>query len=202
MEFGLIGSDFSDESKEAFNLLVNKRIESINLTSYDELVIAAHDGTIVVLKDAADYCCEYRYVSTDDPLQYFIGATVYRAEVRDSSYSEIDSGYEHEIQFLVIDTSKGSFTLETHNQHNGYYGGFNLVCYIDNTPIEEISVDRPRRGEQVLYLGTDWWYTRTKNNEYGYLRNTPKASKSSETILVKLSDIMRYGPDQGDEEDV
>jgi hypothetical protein len=34
----------------------------------------------------------------------------------------------HEVQFLIVDTDRGSFTCETHNEHNGYYGGFLVVC--------------------------------------------------------------------------
>jgi hypothetical protein len=34
----------------------------------------------------------------------------------------------HEVQFLIVDTDKGSFTCESHNVHNGYYGGFLVVC--------------------------------------------------------------------------
>ena len=30
----------------------------------------------------------------------------------------------HEVQFLKIRTSNGDITFETHNIHNGYYGGF------------------------------------------------------------------------------
>ena len=32
----------------------------------------------------------------------------------------------HEVQFLEVKTSKGSFTMSSHNEHNGYYGGFSI----------------------------------------------------------------------------
>ena len=46
-------------------------------------------------------------------------------ELRDAPNVEDDEyGNVHEVQFLVVTTSKGAFTIETHNEHNGYYGGF------------------------------------------------------------------------------
>jgi hypothetical protein len=33
----------------------------------------------------------------------------------------------HEVQFLRVSTDAGTIVCETHNEHNGYYGGFN-VC--------------------------------------------------------------------------
>ena len=42
--------------------------------------------------------------------------------------SDVEEEYEtHEVQFLEIKTSKGIFTMSTHNEHNGYYGGFAIV---------------------------------------------------------------------------
>jgi len=33
----------------------------------------------------------------------------------------------HEVQFVLITTSLGVFTMATHNIHNGYYSGFSVV---------------------------------------------------------------------------
>jgi hypothetical protein len=37
-----------------------------------------------------------------------------------------ESGDVHEIAFYEFMTSTGSFTLASHNEHNGYYGGTSI----------------------------------------------------------------------------
>lgn len=37
----------------------------------------------------------------------------------------------HEVQFLHVKTSKGSFAVSNHNEHNGYYGGFNVEASLE-----------------------------------------------------------------------
>jgi hypothetical protein len=37
-----------------------------------------------------------------------------------------DSGEDHELAFLKVSTNKDCITLETHNENNGYYGGFGI----------------------------------------------------------------------------
>lgn len=62
---------------------------------------------------------------TDDDIQAFIGAKLQDAEVREAP--EIEDEWDvHEVAFLVITTNKGTFTIETHNEHNGYYGDFRI----------------------------------------------------------------------------
>jgi len=109
-------------SIEAFQGSLNKVIAVIDL-SEDRLLFTFADGTKMKLSDEGQSCCEHRYLHTDDDIQSFVGATLMGAEVREAS--EPDRGYDvHEIAFLVVKTNKGSFTIETHNEHNGYYGGF------------------------------------------------------------------------------
>ena len=38
-----------------------------------------------------------------------------------------DSYTTHEIKFLEVKTNRGVFTMVSHNEHTGYYGGF-LIC--------------------------------------------------------------------------
>lgn len=84
------------------------------------------DGSALRLYDDGQCCCENRYLHTDDDLTPFAGATFLGARVQDApSIADVD---EHEVQFLIIDTSLGSFTVETHNEHNGYYGGFDVAA--------------------------------------------------------------------------
>ena len=39
---------------------------------------------------------------------------------------------EHEVQFLEVLTSKGGFTMASHNEHNGYYGGFLIRAAVES----------------------------------------------------------------------
>ena len=81
------------------------------------------DGTGVMIYDAGQCCCEVRYIKTDDDLSYHIGATLIAVEVKEGP--EVKRGYGiHEMAFLHVKTSKGEIVVNTHNEHNGYYGGF------------------------------------------------------------------------------
>ena len=112
-------------SVDAFKGALNKKIASVALED-EELRMRFTDGTGVAFFDNGQSCCESRYMRTDDDLPYFVGATLMDAEMRDSPDEEDEHGECHEVQFLIVTTSKGSFTMASHNEHNGYYGGFSL----------------------------------------------------------------------------
>lgn len=88
------------------------------------------DRSRLLLWDNAQSCCEHRYMSTDDDLPYYVGAQLLDVEVRDGGRTDNDWG-DHEIQFLVVTTDRGTFSVANHNEHNGYYGGFALVASAD-----------------------------------------------------------------------
>lgn len=84
------------------------------------------DGTGIKIWDDGQSCCERRYMTTNDDVKAFIGSKFLNAELRKAP--ELDDEYGvHEVQFLLINTDRGTFTIETHNEHNGYYGGFWIV---------------------------------------------------------------------------
>jgi hypothetical protein len=93
-----------------------------------ELHITCDDGTVVRVVDEEQICCEYRYITCDDDLDCLIGGTLI-----DIMEKEVDIGEDeyHEIAFVEIQTTKGCVTIATHNEHNGYYGGFNLRVYVN-----------------------------------------------------------------------
>ena len=67
-------------------------------------------------------------MQTDDILTDFLGSKFLGVTIKYApNIVSDDEWIEHEVQFLEILTSKGSITLSTHNEHNGYYGGFNIV---------------------------------------------------------------------------
>lgn len=94
-----------------------------------QLIISFEDTTLY-LKDDAQSCCETRYMSTDDELEYYVGAELrgVRVQEGDGEESEWDC---HDTEFLLIDTSIGTFTMVNHNEHNGYYGGFWLTASLE-----------------------------------------------------------------------
>ncbi len=104
-----------------------KVIAKIEIDSIEDsgLRIDFTDSSAIRIADKGRSCCESRYMQTDDVLDDFIGAILNDIEVADGPKdTDEDYGYVHEQQFLNIHTSKGVFTCVTHNEHNGYYGGF------------------------------------------------------------------------------
>lgn len=95
-----------------------------------ELVFVFADTTKLRVFDGGRSCCESRYLTCDDDLDGFIGATLDGFDVREGP--EVQSDEVHETGFLIVATSKGEFTVITHNEHNGYYGGFALVARMES----------------------------------------------------------------------
>jgi hypothetical protein len=117
----MIKSMVGDRGAEHLLAAFGKKLTSIECEN--ALLLRFEDGTGIMLVDEGQSCCESRYMSTDDDLNYFVGAELTGAELADGP----DEGGEddcHETQFLKITTSKGVFTMVNHNEHNGYYGGF------------------------------------------------------------------------------
>lgn len=114
----------NEESARVFRSAIGKRITKMRLRD-DVLTIRLEDGTGVALEDKGQSCCESRYMRTDDDLEYFDGAVLLGGETRSAPDVAYDYGY-HEVQFLVIKTDKGDATFSSHNEHNGYYGGFSI----------------------------------------------------------------------------
>lgn len=106
-----------------------KRITALRLDD-DETNNALHfeleDGSKFALYDNGQSCCENRYMRTDDDLSYYIGSLFIEARIQDAPDMPDEYG-SHEVQFLIVATSKGEFTMQSHNEHNGYYGGF-AIC--------------------------------------------------------------------------
>lgn len=93
------------------------------------LRIKFEGGGTLEVRDDGRSCCESRYMSTDDDLSSFVGAKVVSLEAVEGpdipcegeSYGEV-----HETMFVKLETTMGTITLVTHNEHNGYYGGFDV----------------------------------------------------------------------------
>lgn len=124
---GMLGGNA--ESVEVFKNSIGKKISSVELTD-DALKFLFEDNTTLKLSDEGQSCCETRYMTSDDELSYYSGAEFLGAEVSEVDNKESDDewGGAHEVAFLRVQTSKGVIVAETHNEHNGYYGGFWIVA--------------------------------------------------------------------------
>ncbi|RYD64901.1 MAG: hypothetical protein EOP83_08645 [Verrucomicrobiaceae bacterium] len=92
----------------------------------DCLTIHFYDGRGMVVQDVASNCCETRYMTCDDDLEHFRGSFLLSVEVRDGGSVEDDNEC-HDVEFMIVTTNLGSFTIASHNLHNGYYSGFDVV---------------------------------------------------------------------------
>ena len=118
----------------ALQRLVGQKITLIDFVPEDSSgvfydVSVCFNGARIDLGDEGQSCCEHRYMTTDDELGYLVGARlvdIFTAEAPDGPH-EYDV---HEVEFLKIVTDMGTATFENHNEHNGYYGGFNIVARV------------------------------------------------------------------------
>lgn len=112
---------------DAFAAAIGKQIRSVSLEN-DTLYIVMEDDTSVAISDEGQSCCEHRYATCDDDLSQFAGAVLLGAEEKEVSGNSEDDWSEHDIMFVDFITTAGRFQLASHNEHNGYYGGFSLYA--------------------------------------------------------------------------
>lgn len=118
------------EPVAAFTSAVGKTITSLTLGDDDALHFVFNDGSKMKLFDDGQSCCESRYMRTDDDLAEFIGAKLLGAEIKEAP--SIETGYDcHDVEFLEVKTDRGVFTMASHNEHNGYYGGFSIRAAVE-----------------------------------------------------------------------
>lgn len=94
------------------------------------LVFTFDNGFALVLSDDGQSCCEHRYLTSDDDLESLVGSQLVSISLREVTGVDDGDYGSHEQAFVVIQTTKASMTLVTHNEHNGYYGGFCLHARI------------------------------------------------------------------------
>jgi hypothetical protein len=119
---------------EAVRASIGQTIRSVALVG-ETLTVTFESGDVLRISDEGQSCCESRYMTCGDldNADYYAGAMLVSIEERDApSAADGDDYGEHEIQFLVVTTSKGVITAETHNEHNGYYGGFSLTATLSH----------------------------------------------------------------------
>lgn len=128
--------------REEFNTVANKQailsgigeiIYSIKLEQYNKflesstaLVIKFKNRKGLKVRDEGQSCCEARYMVCDDDLERFKDATLLDIYLQSAPTKVDEYGDSHEIDFLVVKTSKGTLKVSNHNDHNGYYSGFDI----------------------------------------------------------------------------
>lgn len=122
----------NDNSVDAFTGAVGKTIAGLTLGDDDALHFLFDDGSKMKLYDDGQTCCESRYMRTDDNLAEFVGAKLLGAGIKAAPPVAPDDDYgEHEVEFLEVQTDRGVFTMASHNEHNGYYGGFSIRAAVE-----------------------------------------------------------------------
>lgn len=114
-------------SIEVARAALDKTIVAMYLDHDEALHVEFEDRSKMKLCDVGQTCCELRYMRTDDDLGDYVGAVLIDIEIRRAPDVEDEDG-THEVQFLVVKTSKGDATMSSHNRHNGYYSGFEIVA--------------------------------------------------------------------------
>lgn len=122
--------DYGGRSAAALAAVIGKRITALSLED-DVLAFDFEGGASLRVYDEGQTRCESRYMRTDDNLSDAEGAILLGLELKECRVEDGSDGC-HEVQFLEIRTDRGSFTMASHNEHNGYYGGFDLAA--DNDP--------------------------------------------------------------------
>lgn len=94
-------------------------------SSFDGYVITCDDETTIKVGiDNSSQCCEnWGYLTSEDDLKDFIGASVIQVAIVDEALATtvVPELYEGGTMFVNIETDKGKFQIVAYNDHNGYY---------------------------------------------------------------------------------
>lgn len=97
----------------------------------DALTLLLRCGKTVTFRDMQPSCCEKRYLRTEDDIQAVVGLKLRKIELSSVFVDEDSRGDVHEVCFLKLEfDSWGHITLCSHNEHNGYYGGIDLIVEV------------------------------------------------------------------------
>lgn len=99
--------------------------------SYEGLLIQTNKQLIKIAISSDQRCCEDvgSFSTNEEDLDYFTGAEIFGIKLTDESLNTkmIQEKFEYGfdgggIQFVDIETSKGTIQYAVYNHHNGYYG--------------------------------------------------------------------------------
>jgi hypothetical protein len=108
--------------------IAGEQIEKISLERGEVMYLHLGNSKVVKLTDQGQSCCESRYMTCDDDLSVYANCALVDIEVREiEEFDDENNWGVHETQVCVIKTTRGDITIVSHNEHNGYYGGFLLA---------------------------------------------------------------------------
>lgn len=117
---------FPVDENELICSMISRRIVALNIEGESTLRLDFANGAFLTFADVRSCCCEQRFMTTDDKLNDYVGGDLLNVEIVDGGAVEPEEWSVEETQFLRIHTTEGTLTIENHNHHNGYYGGFSV----------------------------------------------------------------------------
>lgn len=145
---GIITTEYSDDlgETELFKSIAGRKILGISkgsaslpnysgsfYTEDEVMTFTLEGGATLYLWDDGQSCCETRYMTCDDDLSSFVGRAIVGIEEVDlPDEPEGPYGECHEKTFVKVITDDGAnIAITSHNEHNGYYGGFNMKLALE-----------------------------------------------------------------------
>lgn len=112
---------------------LNKVIKEV-LCEDNKVTIYFKDGGCTTITDIGQNCCEHRYFTFDDDQNDLIGKKLTEIQVNDNEYNSVDDPEcdVHESTFVNIVAENVTFSFTAHNEHNGYYSGFEVTIEENN----------------------------------------------------------------------
>jgi len=133
----------NEESVAAYRACLGKTISKVYVK--DDAMRLEFDEVLLVLQDEGQSCCEHRFMVCDDNLEHYKGAQLLEITIEDAHPDVTGEwGDVNEVQFMHVKTTKGSFTVSNHNQHNGYYGGFSIRASLESVGGDDEAAARNR----------------------------------------------------------
>jgi hypothetical protein len=115
-------------NEETVNTLkgsVGKKITQVELI--DNIIKIDFEQGGIEIYDNGQSCCESRFITTDDEVSDLVGKKFTSVELAEAPDIEYTYG-QHDVQFVRVHAEDTVVVFETHNEHNGYYGGFWIVA--------------------------------------------------------------------------
>ena len=120
------GGSKNDPKKYEGRTITNAYLDEVFNGDSGAMTLEFDDGVKIRIWDDGQSCCESRYITCDDDPKSLVGSKLKDIVVTGSDDSESDYDV-HEKVFIEVATDQGHIKFVTHNEHNGYYGGFGLT---------------------------------------------------------------------------
>jgi predicted phage gp36 major capsid-like protein len=113
------------DAAEIIERCIGKKIIEVKFSD-DTIFLTFADMKTLWIWDGGQSCCERRFMRTDDNIQELVGLDFEGLELSTVARCSFESLDEREIQFLKVKAGWVEVVFSSHNEHNGYYGGFSI----------------------------------------------------------------------------